>query len=583
MNMRRQLTVRFVLQLGLAGAAVLLITAATLIIVLFKLDEVKFSREFAAAGLERLVETSKLDKNGIRFDSKLLKQVKQNNGWLQTIDQQGQVESSYNTPSDVPLSYKPGELIDYWIGQRAFPYHLSLWIEVKHEKVYTIVYGAPNVIEPMLEELDEVEVSAPGEPLTLPASLASRIEQSQGFVQILDSNGDEVGSYARPNAIPIHYTVQDLALRTMYTDRYGYLLRTSFDEATGYTRLAAIPYGGAAAVGLEPLLTAQTRIIVVGVIALFASLLLLFLLLSLWQAHRFGVPMLHMLSWLDSLGRSNFKEPADRKGVPRSRTAAGKWRGRYRVFADVLLSINKLSDALRREQTLRQQTESMREEWIAGITHDLRTPLSSISGYAHLLQEPSYEWSRQEVRRFSATMLDKAAHMDILISDLAMTYRLKNGIYESELSVIEWNDWLREALSRAASNPAYGPGRVRFVASGHEIRRSVNTPWLERVVNNLTANALLHNPPETKLTVTLEAAESGKGLAVIFSDDGGGMDEATQQRLFERYYRGTDTSVSESGSGLGMAISKGLVEAMGGNIHVRSELGSGTVIRISWP
>ncbi|WP_283657888.1 sensor histidine kinase [Paenibacillus sp. RC343] len=108
------------------------------------------------------------------------------------------------------------------------------------------------------------------------------------------------------------------------------------------------------------------------------------------------------------------------------------------------------------------------------------------------------------------------------------------------------------------------------------------TPWLERVINNLTANALLHNPPETTLTVSVISSEGGKGFTIEFADNGRGMDENTVSRLFERYYRGTNTSTTPNGTGLGMAVSKGLIEAMGGQITVDTALGKGTVIRLIW-
>ncbi len=108
------------------------------------------------------------------------------------------------------------------------------------------------------------------------------------------------------------------------------------------------------------------------------------------------------------------------------------------------------------------------------------------------------------------------------------------------------------------------------------------TPWLERVVNNLTANALLHNPSDTILTVSLTMNDLDSGFTIQFSDDGDGMDEVTLNRLFERYYRGTDTVSSSNGSGLGMAISKGLIECMEGRIAVESSPGQGTIIKLSW-
>lgn len=190
-------------------------------------------------------------------------------------------------------------------------------------------------------------------------------------------------------------------------------------------------------------------------LAMFTAIFVSFLLLSLWQAHRFGVPLLHMLTWLDSLGRAVYQEPVDHRGIHRSRMRSGKWKRRYRIFIDVMHSIDKLSGTLQRDQALRQQTESLREEWIAGITHDLKTPLVAIKGYAYLLAEPQYDWTVAEVRKFSSTILEKSAHMEMLINDLAMTYRLKSSTRPSESEEIELNSWLQGALKQAAADPFY--------------------------------------------------------------------------------------------------------------------------------
>lgn len=81
-------------------------------------------------------------------------------------------------------------------------------------------------------------------------------------------------------------------------------------------------------------------------------------------------------------------------------------------------------------------------------------------------------------------------------------------------------------------------------------------------MDNLVANALLHNEKGTTLTVTIQSA-GPNDIALAFSDNGKGMNEETASRLFERYYRGTDTESRTEGSGLGMAVTKALVEALG--------------------
>jgi signal transduction histidine kinase len=579
MTIKRQLTMRFVLQLAIAGLVVLLIASVTVMWVIKRFADISISHDFASVGLARLVESSKLGKDGIRFDPHLLEQVKKNGGWLQSLDENGQVENSYNTPNDVPLRYNPGELVAFWTGVKPFPYPIYLWIQDKGGKRYTLLYGAPNYIGPLLDKASSSGKLSPDGKLLLPEEAIEKLNQIGGFVQLLDSDGNELASYNRPESIPADYTLPELALRTMYNSVYGFRLGSSFVEETGRTWVIGVPNAKGSTRGNTLLVPAEVKVVLIAVIAMFSAILILFLLLSLWNAHRFGVPMLHMLTWLDALGKSEYKEPADHRGVRHSRTRSGKWRRRYRLFAEVMFSIDQLSDMLQRDQAMRRQTDSLREEWIAGITHDLKTPLSSIKGYAHLLAEPAYEWSTEEVRKFSSHMLDKSAHMDMLISDLAMTYRLKTGVRPPEADEVDLISWLQEALKQAAANPDYGMERITFHAPDRAVIVKLYTPWLERVVNNLTANSLLHNPPDTMLTVSILADER---LTIQFADNGAGMDEDTLNKLFERYYRGTDTSATPNGTGLGMAVSKGLIEAMGGRITVETALGTGTVIRLIW-
>ncbi|AIQ35796.1 hypothetical protein R50345_14885 [Paenibacillus sp. FSL R5-0345] len=582
MNIKRRLTLKFVLQLAITGVVVLSISAVTLTWILLRFLDISLTRDFANVGLEQLVESSKIDEDGIHFAPSLLEQVKKNKGWLQSLNEDGQVESAYNTPKDVPNHYGPGEVVAYWMGAQPFPYQLALWIQEKNGKQFTLVYGAPNVLDPLLKKVKEASFTDVNGESLLPEDLEKEIKSAQAFVQLIDSSGKEMLSYNRPNMIPTEYSVPELALRTMYSDRYGYHVLSSFDKESGRTWIIGEPNIKGTDPGKTVWVPEEVKVVIIGSSVMLIALLIAFVLLSLWQAHRFGAPMLHMLVWLDSIGNAIYTEPTDRKGHRRSRTPAGKWRRRFRVFADVMVSIEKLSATLKRDQVMREETESLREEWIAGVTHDLKTPLSSITGYAHLLAEPSYDWSNEEVRKFTTTMLDKSAHMDMLISDLAMTYRLKSGIKPPELMEVELNTWLKQALDQAAANPAYGKQRIVFHPAHTEVRAQLYTPWLDRVVNNLTANALLHNPPDTKLTVSLILKGKNSGFIIQFADDGDGMDEETMIRLFERYYRGTDTATTSNGSGLGMAISKGLIECMGGQIVVESQAGKGTIIKLIW-
>lgn len=582
MNMKRRLALQFTAQLAITGIIVLLIAAICLIWVFRQLNEISFSRDFASVGLERLVESSQLGPDGIRFDPELLEKVKQNNGWIQSLAENGQVEHSYNTPADVPKYYAPGELIDYWMKKKEFPYHLYLWIQEKDGKLFTLIYGVHDELAPLLNSvLTHAKINLAGE-LELPENIASKITEQNGYVQLLDSQGRELASYNKPSTNASHYTIPELALRTMYSERYGMELSSVYDEETGRTWLISLPNQLGRNTGEGMLLSPEGKVLFIGISSLIIALIIVFIVQSLWNAHRFGGPMLHMLSWLDSLGKADYKEPVDRNGIARSRTKSGGWRSRYRVFMDIMLSTNKLSDTLKRDQELRMKNNSLREEWITGITHDMKTPLSSIKGYAHMLSEERYEWTAEQVRAFSQIMLEKSAHMDELINDLALTYRMNADVKPPKGDQLELNQWLQEVLKQAADTPPFDKSRMRFERAETDIIVVMHAPWLKRVVMNLAANALLHNPPDTILTISILAGEDGKGMGINFSDNGNGMDAYTADRLFDRYYRGTDTSSSIDGSGLGMAISKGLVESMGGQILVETSLGKGTTIRLIW-
>jgi two-component system OmpR family sensor kinase len=582
MNIKRKLTLRFVLQLATAGAFVLLISAITILWVLNRFVEIRISHDFASIGLAQLVESSEMGKDGVRFDPDLLERVKKNGGWLQSIDENGAVEQSYNTPKDVPKKYAPGEFMSYWTGTAPFPYQLYLWIQEKDGRIFTLLYGEQNDIGMLLAKISSQGTFSSEEGLLLPGDTAARVKQLGGFIQLLDADGSELVSYNRPESAPSAYTLQELALRSIYNERYGYHLASTYDNETGRTWVICLPNADGIAIGNRLFLPAEERTILIGITAMFTAIFLSFVFLSLWQAHRFGVPLLHMLTWLDALGKAVYHEPVDHRGVHRSRMRSGKWRRRYRIFADVMHSIDKLSGTLQKDQALRQQMDSLREEWIAGVSHDLKTPLVSIKGYAHLLAEPQYDWTTEEVRKFSGTMLEKSAHMENLINDLALTYRLKSGARAPDSEEMELNSWLRDMLKQAGASPSYVKESIQFQAAPFDITVKLYAPWLERVIHNLVANALLHNPPGTTLTVSVAASADGEQVTIQFADNGAGMDEVTAARLFERYYRGTDTSATPNGTGLGMAVSKGLIEAMHGHIQVDTALGKGTIIRLIW-
>ncbi|MEK4042589.1 HAMP domain-containing sensor histidine kinase [Paenibacillus sp. FSL H8-0048] len=580
MSVRRRLMTRFIGLLAGTVVLILVIGGGIAYWVIQQLHEASLVEDFATVGLDQLISTADILPDGsVKYDPGLLKRIEENNGWLQILDEQGRVLDAFHTPSDVPDHYKPGELISYWQGQKPFPYELYLLIRERQGINFTLLYGENNQAVTMLDQAYNGGRYANNK-LELASRQQDIIRTADAYLQILDEQGQEMASFNKPAAgIPDSYSIQDLILRTRYPTRYGMTTVTSYDEQNHSTWKLSVPLAGnPAGSNVNPF----GFIFGPALIALLVSIIGLLILLAVWYANLFGYPMLHMLQWLQRLERGQYEEPAGPRGRPLSQKKNGKWRRNYRVYTEVLHSIQTLSDTLKQDKELRKQTDSLREEWIAGITHDLKTPLSSLQGYAHMLEAEKYEWASNEVREFAGIMLDKSMYMDRLVSDLAMTYRLRSGGYQPPVEQTDINALLQELVHRAERNPAYGEGRITFQPASAEVLGQVHIPSFERIVDNLTANALLHNPPDAQLIVSVQPGKEAGDFIVQFADNGRGMDQETEWKLFERYYRGTDTGAPDVGSGLGMAVTKGLIEAMQGRIEVRSSPEEGTEIRLIW-
>jgi len=574
-NVIRRLIAHFSLRLVLA--AVLFVAMAVFIFcwMQMKLLDIESGRSFAQAGVLKLIDTMQVDEAGVvHFDEGLLERVKSEGGWLQMLDEQGNVTYSLFTPDDVPTAYKPAEFVAYWKKQMPFPYDLAVWIREKNGIVYTLLYGVvpeeKRLLRAVLEAADAKEQS-----LELRPDLAERIKQADAAVQLLDPSGRQLGAYGRSEALPSQYSLQELALRSIYSDRYGYKLAFDFDERTGNAWVVSIPLRSKGELG--GFLQKDLNVMVFSLGSLLLSGMLLFLLLSLWYANRFGTPVLHMIDWLKQLGKAEFREPGGRWG-PRSLDPKGRLRRRYRLFADVFLSLSRLSEHLRRNEDMRAKLEQTREEWITGVSHDLKTPLTSIKGYSHMLEAPDYGWSTEEVREFAAVIRDKAHYMELLIDDLSLTYRLQNEALPMDLRETELNGFADVVIRRFQESPAFSSSHVAFRPALSPLCCRADERWLSRALENLLANAVLHNPEGTEVVVSImEETESAR---IEVRDNGSGMDEETVGRLFERYYRGTNTEGESGGTGLGMAIARQIVLALGGDIRVESEPGKGTAVSI---
>lgn len=236
---------------------------------------------------------------------------------------------------------------------------------------------------------------------------------------------------------------------------------------------------------------------------------------------------------------------------------------------------------IRHADKVNEDTERVRKEWITNITHDLKTPLSPIKGYAELLAESS-NLTSEISKEYGEIILRNVNHTEKLINDLKMTYQLDSGAFAYNPKEIQLTRFLKELIIDIVNDPAFSNRNIEFESNTDKCTAWIDPDLFRRAIQNIIINALTHNPSETKILISTRM-DTQNNVLIFICDNGVGISEDEWPELFSRYYRGTSTKEKSEGSGLGLAIAKQIIELHGGDIAVSSKRGKGTKFEISIP
>ncbi|MGH7480716.1 MAG: sensor histidine kinase [Longimicrobiales bacterium] len=228
-----------------------------------------------------------------------------------------------------------------------------------------------------------------------------------------------------------------------------------------------------------------------------------------------------------------------------------------------------------------RRLEAARRDFVANASHELKTPLTSIRGYAEtLLSDDPPEETR---RAFLTTIRDNAGRLQRIVDDLLALSSVESGRWEPEIRPLDLAAVVDEAWSDFRERAA--ASGIRFDRSvDHAARTASADPLaLRQILTNLFDNALRHTPEGGRITVRIGTAPPNRRVVEV-ADSGSGIPRDALPRVFERFYR-VDPARSRQGggTGLGLAIVKHLVESLGGRVVAESELGKGTTVRFDLP
>ena len=249
------------------------------------------------------------------------------------------------------------------------------------------------------------------------------------------------------------------------------------------------------------------------------------------------------------------------------------------IYYKVESCLNQLSDRLSSSDNEREELENMREEWISNISHDIKTPLTSIIGNAEILGDTEYEINDEIRKKCCNTIINKSEYIKSLVEDLNLSTRLKCNTLVLNKKKINIVSFIRHILIDIINDEKYDDSNISFNYSDEDIVLELDEQLIKRVFINLIINAFVHNDSDVAIKIDIQKVDNNN-VYISIEDNGRGIEKDELNNIFKRYYRGTNTIKKVEGSGLGMAIAHDIIKAHGADIKAISKLGYGLKIDI---
>ena len=234
-----------------------------------------------------------------------------------------------------------------------------------------------------------------------------------------------------------------------------------------------------------------------------------------------------------------------------------------------------------RDITQQKEIDRMKTELVSMVAHELRSPLTSISGFSELLLDPDLE--REQANEYISIILNESSRLGELINKFLDISRIESGRIQPQKSQVD----LVEVVSMVVGNNSYLATQKNIKVLVDEIDNPVyiwaDNGMIEQIVLNLFSNAIKYSPDNTQIILNFKSENSHVEIQVV--DQGFGIPEHDLENIFKKFYRVSDNEKLQDikGSGLGLSLVKQLVEIHDGQISVHSIVGEGSTFSVIFP
>ncbi|MFF2481657.1 sensor histidine kinase [Paenibacillus sp. NPDC058071] len=578
MKIQQRMAFHFTYQLIIYSILIVAITLIACIVYFQNMTNNEIRRNFPVGALQMIAQEANTKDGTIKISPEWDKLIKEKGMWLQIVNADGEVIYTINNGphQSLPASYSIAQLLDIQ-ETRAFgkyTVHTQLSFAFNEPAMYLLGYHSP-ALEQLMDWFDTYgqQGVVRSEAVFL---VDKRLRETGSYLQVIDSSGQSVQSIGDHVYMQKSYRSLDILAIQQSPDNYDTNIVTHRDKESGMTWILYTPNADGGPLK-HPVLDSAAR----GLIWFTALILLLAVPISIWHGKRYGQPLIMFAGWFERMGLGQYNQVLTAKDKRKIFRRNGTMRIRYKLYKEVIESFYQMADKLAQTEKERERLEKTQAEWMSGISHDLRTPLSTIQGYGYMLESLPEQWSPEEMRIMGSTIREKGDYMLELISDFSLVHQLKQGDSIMAIREMDLVELGRRSVLKYVNDATMSEYQFHYVGEEGPLLVQADEIWLQRLMDNLLSNAVKHNPPGVTITVSIGRMNGKAYIRVI--DNGKGMDEETLHHLFNRYYRGTNTEESTNGSGLGMSIAKSIVEAHDGEIKVQSKVRQGTRIEILLP
>jgi signal transduction histidine kinase len=230
-------------------------------------------------------------------------------------------------------------------------------------------------------------------------------------------------------------------------------------------------------------------------------------------------------------------------------------------FAEIKDAFNFMAEKIETSESERKRLENLRQQLLADISHDLKTPLTSIRGYSKALYDGMVE-DEEKIRKYLNIIYNKSERATLLIENLHEFAKLDNSQYTINREEQDFSEFVREIVSGFYNEFQDKRLQLEVDLPEYEIIYKFDKVEMERAISNIITNVLKYNCEGTKTKIKLK--NNTYVIELIIADDGIGIDENLKEKIFEPFVRGDKARHSKGGTGLGLSIANKIIQKHGG-------------------